>query len=196
MFSRSHCLRGAPLLLLVPNSDPRPLCPTQLPQKQGQRGRPRGPGPRDTTNSTSCPASQFPQFHGAHLEPLPPTEHEVSVCFRTSHTQKVLRERDTGAPTPEQSQSRATPPPHLWVGNGCLLLNFVFLRYYNLALEYFRFLDFTSFSCPFGFTLSFHHHFYPYLFSLLEPFSLFTHSFKQFNSLVVTTLRSFFLLDS
>lgn len=66
-------------------------------------------------------------------------------CIQTFHTQKVLRERDISAPRPEQSQNDATPPPHLWLGKGCLLLNFVFLCYYSAALWYFRFPDFTFF---------------------------------------------------
>lgn len=105
----------------------------------------------------------MPQVHGAHLEPLRPIEEKVSVCIQTFRTHKVLRERDTGA-------SRTITEP------GALQSSLTVLSVSGVHV----------FSCPFGFTLSFYHCFYPYLLSLLEPFSLLSNSFKQLNSLIVT----------
>lgn len=181
MFSWVRCLGGLFCSQWPQILTPQPLCPIQLPQEQGERGRPRGLDPRDTTNRASCPASQLPQFHGAHLEPFPPIEEKASVCVQTFRTQKVLRERDTGAS--RTITEPGAPPPHLGLGNDGVVLNLALLQSIPTVLSV---SGVHIFSCPFGFTPSFYHYFYPYLLSLLEPFSLLSNSFKQLNSLIVT----------
>lgn len=165
MFSWVRCLGGLFCSQWPQILTPQPLCPIQLPQEQGERGRPRGLDPRDTTNRASCPASQLPQFHGAHLEPFPPIEEKVSVCVQTFRTQKVLRERDTGAS--RTITEPGAPPPHLGLGNDGVVLNLVSVHYYNLSLQYFPFLEFTFFlarlGLPFHSTIIFIPIFYLYL---------------------------------